>query len=427
MEDYETGERLSEGDTKVNLAMLAAGNGDPTHFDDAVKFEKWRKAMDVEMEVIKRNGTWELMELLGGAKKVGVKWIYKTKFQENGEGDTYKARLVVKGYAQEFGVDYTKVFAPVALMETIRLVVALAAQKRWTIYQLDVKLVFLHGELNETVYVDQPRGYVQKRDEHKVYKLKKALYGLKQAPSAWYRPIEAYFLKEGFEKYDYEHTLFVKKEKEDKVLIVSLYVDDLIFTRNDELMLEKFKSSMKHEFDMTDLGKMTYFLGLEVLQQSDGIFLFQKKYALEMLQRFGMDRSNFVHNPIVPGVKLTKDESGIKVDKTYYKQIVGSLMYLTFTRPDMMFVVNLISRYMENPTELHLLVAKKVLRYLKGTTEFGIFYKKGGNEELLAYTNSDYAGDLDDRKSTSGYVFLLCSTTVSCSSRKQLIVSLSTT
>ncbi|KAL2585495.1 hypothetical protein AAZV13_13G001300 [Glycine max] len=211
------------------------------------------------------------------------------------------------------------------------------------------------------------------------------------------------------------------------ILIVSLYVDDLIFTGNDELMFAKFKSSMKHEFDMTDLGNMRYFLGLEVMQRIDGIFLCQKKYALEMLQRFGMDKSNSVQTPIVPGVKLTKDDTGVKVDKTYYKQIVGSLMYLTSTRPDMMFVVNLISRYMENPTELHLLAAKRVLRYLKGTTEFGIFYKKGGNKELLAYTDNDYAGDLDDRKSTSGYVFLLCSAAVSWSSKKQPIVSLSTT
>ena len=158
------------------------------------------------------------------------------------------------------------------------------------------------------------------------------------------------------------------REKEDIILIVSLYVDDLIFTGNDELMFTKFKSSMKHEFDMTDLGKMRYFLVLEVMQRIDGIFLC-KKNALEMLQRFGMDISNSVQTPIVPSIKLTKDDTGAKVDKTYYKQIVGSLMYLTSTRPDIMFVVNLISRYMENPIELHLLAAKRVLRYLRGETK----------------------------------------------------------
>ena len=216
-------------------------------------------------------------------------------------------------------------------METIRLVAALAVQKGWTIYQLDVKSAFLHGELNEVVFVEQPCGYVQKGNEQKVYRLKKALYGLKQAPRAWYSRIEAYFMKEGFEKCDYEHTLFIKTSKEGKVLIVSLYVDDLIFTGNDELMFIEFKNSMKHEFDMTDLGKMRYFLGLEVLQISDGVFISQKKYALEVLKQFGMDKSNFVHNPIVPSFKLMKDEGGVKVDNTYYKQIVGSLMYLIAT------------------------------------------------------------------------------------------------
>ena len=184
---------------------------------------------------------------------------------------------------------------------------------------------------------------------------------------------------------------------------------------------------MKHEFDMTDLGKMRYFLGLEVLQRSDGVFISQKKYALEVLQRFGMDKSNSVHNPIVPGFKLVKDEGGVKVDKTYYKQIMGSLIYLAATRPNMMFVVSLISRYMENPTKLHLQAAKRVLRYLKGITGFGIFYKKGGDDELVACSDSGYPGDLEDRKSTLGYVFLLSSGAVSWSSRKQPVVSLSTT
>ena len=304
-------------------------------------------------------------------------------------------------------------------METILLVVALTAQRGWTIYQLDVKSAFLHGKLNEVVFVEQPCVYVQKGNEQTVYKLKKAHYGLKQAPRAWYSLIEAYFMKEGFEKCDYEHTFFIKTSKEGKVLILSLYVGDLIFIGNDELMFTEFKNSMKHEFDMTDLGKMRYFLGLEVLQRFDGVFISQKKYALEVLQRFGMDKSNSVHNPIVPGFKLVKDEGGVKVDKTYYKQIVGSLMYLTTTRPAMMFVVSLISRYMENPIELHLQAAKRVLRYLKGTTGFGIFYKKGGDDKLVAYTNSDYVGDLEDRKSTLGYVFLLSSGAVSWSSKKK--------
>ena len=204
------------------------------------------------------------MELPEGGKKVGVKWIYKMKFNENGEVDKYKARLVV---------DYTEVSAPVTRMETIRLVVALVAQRGWSIYQLNVKSAFLYGDLNEEVFVEQPCGYVQKGHEQKVYKLKNAFYGLKQALHAWYSRIEAYFMKGGFEKCDYEHTLFIQRGKEAKVLIVSLYVDDLMFTGNDELIFTEFKNSMKNEFDMTYLDKMRYFLGLEVLQKSSGIFI----------------------------------------------------------------------------------------------------------------------------------------------------------
>jgi len=192
-------------------------------------------------------------------------------------------------------------------------------------------------------------------------------------------------------------------------------------------MLSEFKSSMIREFDMSDLGKMRFFLGIEVLKGSDGIYICQKIYALEVLKRFGMMKSNLVNNPIVPGCKVNKDKDGIKVDETYYKQLVGSLMYLTTTRPDMMFVTCLISRYMSKPTELHLQVAKRALRYLRGTVNFGIHYKKGGSGELLAFTNSDYTGDMDDRKSTSGNAFLLSSCVVSWSSKKQPIMTLSTT
>ena len=178
---------------------------------------------------------------------------------------------------------------------------------------------------------------------------------------------------------------------------------------------------------MTDLGKMRFFLGIEVIQRIDGKFICQKKYAIDVLNRFGMAESNLVSSPIVLGVKLNKDDQGVQVDESYYRQIVGSLMYLTTTRPNMMFSVSLISRFMSRPTELHLQAAKRILRYLQGTTNFGILYKREGVDELRAFIDSDYAGDLEDRKSTSGYVFLISSGAVSWLSKKQPIVTLSTT
>lgn len=265
---------------------------DPITYEEAVKHSVWRKAMDLEIKAIERNDTWELTFLPTDAKKIGVKWVFKTKYNEDGKVDKHKARLVAKGYSQQHGIDYNEVFAPMARWDTIRTVLALAAQNGWSVFQLDVKSAFLHGELNETVFVGQPQGYQRKAKKDKVYRLKKALYGLKQAPRAWYSRIEAHFVKEGFEKCPYEYTLFIKTDSNHRLLIVILYVDDLIFTGNDKKMFEEFKSSMQKEFDMTDLGRMRYFLGIEVIQNDAGICKMTKPLKQEcfskLRERLGM-------------------------------------------------------------------------------------------------------------------------------------------
>lgn len=407
--------------------MVELNISDPVTFEEAGKCLKWRKAMDEEISSIEKNQTWSLTKLPQGVKCIGVKWIYKTKLDEHGEAKKHKARLVAKGYSQEHGIDYTEVYAPVARMDTIRTIMSIAAQRNWDIYQLDVKSAFLYGILKEDVYIQQPDGYEIKGEEDKVYKLHKALYGLKQAPRAWFSRIEEYFLREGFTKSQNEETLFFKKNESGNLLIVNIYVDDLIYTGDNAAMIEEFKKSMQCEFDMTDLGKMRYFLGIEVLQAPNGIHVSQAKYAREVLKRFDMEESNSVRNPMVPGTKLSLNEEGEPVDETLYKQIIGSLMYLTTTRPDLQFSVSLLSRFMSKPNQTHLQAVKRVLRYLKGTLNYGILYKKGGNGNVLVYTDSDFAGDIDGRKSTSGYVFLLNGAAVAWSSKKQPIITLSTT
>ncbi|XP_050890858.1 secreted RxLR effector protein 161 [Lathyrus oleraceus] len=189
----------------------------------------------------------------------------------------------------------------------------------------------------------------------------------------------------------------------------------------------EFKESMMKEFDMTDLGKMKYFLGIEVVQFDGGIFISQAKYVMEVLRSFGMEHSNFVENPMVPGFKISKDENGIEMDGSFFKQLIGSMMYLTATSPDIMYAVSLLSRYMSRPTEVHHSAAKRILRYLQGTTTFGILYRRGGSHELISFTDNDYAGSMEDRRSTSNYVFMLSGEAVTWSSRKQPIVTLSTT
>ncbi|GJZ72806.1 retrovirus-related pol polyprotein from transposon TNT 1-94 [Tanacetum coccineum] len=372
MKDYVTGD-VSTDDEGLNVMMMLTED-DPLTFEEAVKNRQWRDAMKAEIDSIEKNKTWELTILPAGTKPIGVKWVFKTKLNEKGEVEKHKARLVAKGYAQQYGVDYTEVFAPVARLDTIRLILALAAHHGWDVFQLDVKSAFLQGELKEEVFVQQPPGYEKKGEEDKVYKLTKALYGLKQAPRAWYSKIEAYFVREGFARCSSEHTLFTKSKEGGKLLIVSIYVDDLIYTGNDKSLCDEFKSSMMLEFDMSDLGKMRYFLGIEVIQSPNGIFVCQRKYACEVLARFDMGNSNPVLNPIVPGTRLMKDEHETKVDVTLFKKMVGSLMYLTTTRPDLMYGVSLISGC---PTESHWRAGKRLLRYLKGTTELGIFYESG--------------------------------------------------
>ena len=301
MIDYKKGEGLIDD---VDLNVMVVTGDDPISFEKAIESQKWKDAMMKEMESIEKSQTWELTNLPIGMKPIGVKWIFKTKFKENGEIDKFKARLVTKGCAQQYGLDYTEVFASIVRLDIIRIILAIATQYGWIVFHLDVKNAFLHGELKEDIYVQQPTGFVKKEEEDKVYKLKKALYGLKQAPRTWYNKIEAYFVCNGFDKCLYEHTLFTKSNEGGKILIVSLYVNDLIYTRNDWSMCDEFRRSMMSEFDMTDLGRMRYFLEVEIMQSSNGIFVCQRKYTHEVLSQFFMENCNAVKNPIVPGTRL---------------------------------------------------------------------------------------------------------------------------
>ena len=229
--------------------------------------------MDTEISMIEKNKTWELIDKPKDKPVIGLKWIYKTKFNEDGSIQKHKARLVAKGYSQQPGIDFHETYAPVARMETIRTVIALAAQMELPIFQLDVKSAFLNGTLEEEVYVEQPRGYEKKGEEDKVYRLKKALYGLKQAPRAWNSRIDRYFQDNGFQRSPSEASLYIKKGENKNFLILCLYVDDLIYTGTSPQMIEEFKRAMMSEFEMTDLGLMKYFLGIQVKQKPGEIFI----------------------------------------------------------------------------------------------------------------------------------------------------------
>lgn len=416
----------NEGENNAGLISLFAFYSqveDPIHYEDAIKDDKWVNAMDDEIDAIEKNQTWELVSLPKDKDVIGVKWVYKTKLDANGDVQKHKARLVAKGYSQQPGVDYNETFAPVARLDTMRTILAIAAQNKSPVYQMDVKSAFLNGYLEEEVYVEQPPGYEIVGQEDKVYKLKKALYGLKQAPRAWYSRIDSYFLQNGFNRCNSEPTLYTKMNEQCEFIIVCLYVDDLIFTG--DLAIDLFKGPMKKEFEMTDLGFMKYFLGIEVNQNDNGIFISQSKYANDILRRFNMANCKSAPTPIVMRLKLSKDDKGANINPTLYKRVVGSLMYLTATRPEIMYVVSLISRFMESPKDSHWQAGKRILRYVSGTRNYGIQYAKSNEFKLIGYTDSDCVGSIDDRKSTSGYVFHFGIGVVSWASKKQPIVTLS--
>ena len=374
---------LSDIYNKCNVAVL-----EPADYEEAAKDLKWIEAMKEELRMIEKNQTWALVDRPIHKKPIGVKWVFRTKLNADGSINKHKARLVVKGYAQQFGVDFSDTFAPVARFDTIRLILALAAQKNWRVYQLDVKSAFLNGYLEEEIFVEQPQGFAVKGQEDKVYLLHKALYGLKQAPRAWYSRIDDHLLKIGFKKSLSESTLYVKIVNDD-IIVISLYVDDLLVTGSKPILVNQFKEQMKQVFEMTDLGEMSYFLGMEVIQSQQEIFISQHKYARDVLKKFNMESCKSISTPLMENEKLSKDDGAAKVDEGLYRSLVGCLMYLTATRPDIMYAVSLLSRFMHCASELHFKAAKRVLRYVKGTADFGVCFKKSEKLELHGYSDSD--------------------------------------
>jgi hypothetical protein len=406
------------------LCYLAAE--EPRSVDEALEEKCWREAMVTEMNSIQDNKTWELALLPPGHRAIGLKWVFKAKRDPDGKINKHKARLVAKGYAQREGVDFDEVYAPVARIETIRLLIALAAQNGWKVHHMDVKSAFLNGDLIEEVYVHQPPGFIVKNGDGKVLKLKKALYGLRQAPRAWNARLDKELLKLGFIRNPLEHAVYRRTHGTD-LLRIGVYVDDLIITGSSNGVIEAFKREMKNSFSMSDLGLLSYYLGIQVEQKNGVTTLCQSSYVLKILEQAGMKRCNACCVPMENRLKLSKKDDSPPVDKTKYRSIIGSLRYLVNTRPDIAFAVGIVSRFMEDPRAKHWAAVKQILRYLAGTVNYGCVYKKLGTTEtkLLGYSDSDLAGDVDDRKSTSGSVFLLGNSLVTWVSQKQRVVALS--
>ncbi|GJW59230.1 retrovirus-related pol polyprotein from transposon TNT 1-94 [Tanacetum coccineum] len=399
---------------------------EPKNINEALKDENWVMAMQEELNQFKTNDVWELVPNPMDMTIIGTKWVYRNKLDENGVVTRNKARLVAQGYNQQEGIDYDETYAPVARLESIRILLAYACALDFKLYQMDVKSAFLNGFINEEVYVAQPPGFIDFAKPNYVYKLRKALYGLKQAPKAWYDRLKAFLIKHNYSMGMVDNTLFTKK-KDSNIIIVQIYVDDIIFGSTCQEMCDDFAKIMHDEFEMSMMGELNFFLGLQIKQLDDGIFFNQSKYIKEMLKKFGLEDSKPIKTPISTETKLTRDEEGESVDNTKYRGMIGSLLYLTASRPDIMFSVCLCARFQEDPKTSHLEAVKRIFRYIKGTMHLGLWYPKGSGIETIVYADSDHAGDYVDRKSTSGVCTFMGCCLTSWFSKKQTALAISTT
>nr|GEX93628.1 hypothetical protein [Tanacetum cinerariifolium] len=328
-------------------------------------------ATDLELQV------WELVDKQFGKSVIRLKWLWKNKKDEDQTVIRNKARLVAKGYAQEEGIDFEESFAP-----------------------MDVKMAFLNSPLKDEVYVVQPDEFVDHDHPEKVYRLRKALYGLKQAPREWYDELSKFLTSKGFTKGTIDPTLFTIRYGED-IQLVQIYVDDIIFGSTNPKYTKRFEKLMHSRFEMSLMGEMKFFLGLQIHQSPRGIFINHAKYALEILHKHGLENGQSIGTPMATKPKLDADLCGNPVDQTDYRSKIGSLMYLTSSRPDIVQAVCFCARYQSRPTEKHLEEVKRIFRYLRGIVNMGLWYPKGSSFDLTPFSDDDHARCIDSRKNTS--------------------------
>uniref|UniRef100_A0A2N9IVG5 Integrase catalytic domain-containing protein n=1 Tax=Fagus sylvatica TaxID=28930 RepID=A0A2N9IVG5_FAGSY len=367
---------------------------EPHTFREASSDPLWQQAMKEELDALLKTGTWDLVDLPAGKSAIGCKWVYKIKTRSDGTVDRYKARLVAKGFTQEYGIDYEETFAP---------------------------------ELTEEVYMQLPPGFSQPPGfSPKVCRLRRALYGLKQAPRAWFAKFSSTISQHGFSASSYDSALFFRRSDHGITLLL-LYVDDMIITGDDVQGIQDLKRFLGQHFEMKDLGPLSYFLGLEVSSSSDGYYLTQAKYTSDLISRAGITDSKIVDTPIEYNNRLNTHDGEPLPDATLYRQLVGSLVYLTVTRPDISYAVHIVSQFMAAPRSLHYAAVLRILRYLKGTLFHGLHFSSQSSLTLQAYSDADWAGDPTDRRSTTGYCFLLGDSLISWRSKKQSVVARSST
>jgi histone deacetylase 1/2 len=384
--------------------------------------------MQEEIDALHKNEMWHLVPYKKGMNIIDCRWVWKIKRKADGSIDRHKGRLVAKGYKQRYGLDYEDTFSPVVKIATIRLVLSVAVSRGWCLRQLDVQNAFLHGILEEEVYMRQPPGFEDPNRPDHVCRLDKALYGLKQAPRAWYARLSTKLCKLGFKPSKSDTSLFIYS-KNGIVIYMLVYVDDIIVTSSSAEAVTALLKDLRADFALKDLGELSYFLGIEVKPMQGGILLKQEKYAGDILERVGMKHCKSSPTPLAASENLSKEDGELlsSEDATKYRSIVGALQYITLTRPDLAFAVNKVCQFLHAPTTAHWTAVKRILRYVKGTSDFGIKITKSPSTLLSAFSDADWAGSVDDRRSTGGFAVFFGPNIISWSAKKQATVSRSST
>ncbi|GKV43628.1 hypothetical protein SLEP1_g50892 [Rubroshorea leprosula] len=389
--------------TKSPLSLLV----EPTCVTQALKDPNWRQAMSEEFSALVRQGMWELVPSHPSQHVLGCKWVFRLKRGKDGSIERSKARLVAKGFHQRPGSNYFNTFSLVIKPTTIRTVLSLAVSRGWSIKQLDVNNAFLHGHIDEVLYMQQPTGFVDHNFPSHVCRLRKSLYGLKQAPRAWFRALKDFFLAQGFFHSKSDNSLFIYHKGSTWIYFL-VYVDDIIVTGNDSAAVQSIVQVMSATFSLKDLGPLSFYLGIEAISTKDGLFLSQQ-------------------SPLASTSVLQLSTSTPLSDGTNYRKIVGSLQYLSLTRPDLSFAVSRLSQFMHRPTDSHWQAMKRVLRYLRGSVSHGLLLRPQPTLSLYAFSDADWAGDRDTYTSTTGYLVFLGSNPVSWRAAKQRAVARSST
>jgi hypothetical protein len=393
--------------------------------EDALRDPDWVLAMQEELNNFTRNEVWHLVPR-PNQNVVGTKWVFRNKQDEHGVVTRNKARLVAKGYSQVEALDFNETYAPVARLESIRILLAYATYHGFKLYQMNMKSAFLNGPIKEEVYVEQPPGFEDSEYPNHVYKLSKVLYGLKQAPRAWYECLRDFLITNGLKVGKADPTLFTKTVAKD-LFVCQIYVDDIIFGSTNKSTCEEFSRIMIQKFEMSMMGELKYFLGFQIKQLQEGTFISQTKYIQDILKKFGMKDDKPIKTPMGTNGHLDLNRGGKSVDQKVYRSMIGYLLYLCASRPDIMLSVCMCARFQADPKEVHLRAIKRIMRYLVYTPKFALWYPKGSTFDLIGYSNAHWAGCKIDRKSTSGTCQFLGRSLVSWASKKQNSVALSTT